>query len=138
MQHDEDNSWCASDCAKGAEEHDSSDDEDSEQIYVPNNPLEWTAEHVSAWTLWVSKNFEIFPPLEPARFPNGGEEIAKFTKADFWVCAGSKAGGDTCAKHFAHLMQRATGAEDKQLYNDVDPDRAQRESLFASFGVTEA
>uniref|UniRef100_A0AAG5D9I1 ETS domain-containing protein n=1 Tax=Anopheles atroparvus TaxID=41427 RepID=A0AAG5D9I1_ANOAO len=115
MQHDEDGSWCA------AEERDSSDEEDSEQIYVPNNPLQWTAEHVSAWTLWVSKNFDIFPPLEPARFPKSGDEIAQFTKADFWVCAGSKAGGDTLAKHFAHLMHRATGAEDKQLYSDVDP-----------------
>lgn len=95
--------------------------EDSDLIYVPTNPQEWTSEHISSWVQWISKKFKIYPSLEPARFPSGGVELAKFTKADFWVCAGSKAGGDTLANHFAHLLQNVTGIEDILLGNDIDP-----------------
>ncbi|EAT41880.1 AAEL006533-PA [Aedes aegypti] len=98
------------------------EDSDNTLIYVPTNPQEWTSEHIASWVQWISKKFQIFPSLEPARFPNGGVELAKFTKADFWVCAGSKAGGNTLAKHFAHLLQIGTGIEDKLLGNDTDPE----------------
>ncbi|XP_053661839.1 DNA-binding protein D-ETS-6-like [Anopheles marshallii] len=103
---------------------DSDDGEDGGQTYVPNNPHQWNAEHVSAWILWVSKNFDIYPPLEPARFPPTGEEIAQFTVADFWVCAGSAAGGNTLAKHFAHLIHTGTGDGNagRRLATDVDPE----------------
>ncbi|XP_052897356.1 DNA-binding protein D-ETS-6-like [Anopheles moucheti] len=103
---------------------DNDDEEDNGQTYVPNNPHQWNAEHVSAWILWVSKNFDIYPPLEPARFPPTGEEIAQFTKADFWVCAGSAAGGNTLAKHFAHLIHTGTGGgyAGTRLATDVDPE----------------
>uniref|UniRef100_A0A182QYI3 ETS domain-containing protein n=1 Tax=Anopheles farauti TaxID=69004 RepID=A0A182QYI3_9DIPT len=112
--------------AEGATERDSTTDSESddecEQIYVPNNPNEWTADHVTAWVSWVSKNFDIFPPLEPARFPALGQELVQFTKADFWVCAGSKAGGDTLAKHFAHHIRVGTGGTvDPELENAIDP-----------------
>ncbi|XP_050077938.1 DNA-binding protein D-ETS-6-like [Anopheles maculipalpis] len=101
----------------------SDEDDDSEQTYVPNNPHQWNAEHVTAWICWVSKNFHIYPPLEPARFPQTGQEIAQFTKADFWVCAGSAAGGNTLAKHFDHLIRTGTGGNDGQeLANDIDPE----------------
>ncbi|XP_065095208.1 DNA-binding protein D-ETS-6-like isoform X2 [Ochlerotatus camptorhynchus] len=107
-----------------ASDNDSSteaEESDNALIYVPTNPLEWTSDHIASWVQWVSKKFKIFPSLEPVRFPNNGVELGKFTKADFWVCAGSKAGGDTLSKHFAHLLQIGTGIEDKLLGNDVDP-----------------
>ncbi|XP_053692519.1 LOW QUALITY PROTEIN: DNA-binding protein D-ETS-6 [Sabethes cyaneus] len=98
------------------------EESDSGLTYVPTNPLEWTDEHISSWVQWVSKNFEIFPSLEPARFPSNGVDLAKFAKADFWVCAGSKEGGDRLSKHFAYLLQTGTGIEDNLLANDVDPE----------------
>ncbi|XP_058056546.1 DNA-binding protein D-ETS-6-like [Anopheles bellator] len=122
MHHDGESSWSASEGAKTTDDRDSSDDEDSEQIYVPKDPLEWDAEHVAAWVLWVSKNFDIYPPIEPARFPKSGQEISQFTKADFWVCAGSKAGGDTLAKHFSHLLHVGTGVENRQLGSSEEPE----------------
>ncbi|XP_055539139.1 DNA-binding protein D-ETS-6-like isoform X1 [Wyeomyia smithii] len=123
--HDEENT--RETIATGSDKHDSSSDAGEEEsdnalIYVPTNPLEWTGEHVSSWVRWVSKKFNIFPNLEPVRFPNNGTDLVRFTKADFWVCAGSKAGGDTLAKHFAHLLQSGTGIEDKLLGNNVDPE----------------
>ena len=62
-----------------------------------------------------------------ARFPQAGSELAPFTKADFWVCAGSAAGGNTLAKHFAHLVRHAgrnkgSGSGGQQeLESDIDP-----------------
>ncbi|XP_001844046.2 DNA-binding protein D-ETS-6 [Culex quinquefasciatus] len=98
-------------------------DGDSALIYVPTNPLEWTTEHIQSWVRWLSKKFQIFPPLEPVRFPTSGADLAKFTKADFWVCAGSKAGGNALARHYAHLRQIGSGGvEDSTLANDVDPE----------------
>ncbi|XP_049536981.1 DNA-binding protein D-ETS-6-like [Anopheles darlingi] len=136
MHHDEVCSWkSASEVAQEEQRRDSSDsdrvndeqeeeDEEAEsaQIYVPNDPREWNAEHVSTWLLWVSKNFHIFPPIEPARFPDSGQEIARFSKADFWVCAGSKAGGSALARHFAHLLHTGTGIEDRQLSSNTEPE----------------
>ncbi|XP_050081788.1 DNA-binding protein D-ETS-6-like [Anopheles aquasalis] len=104
------------------EEDEEDEQADSAQIYVPKDPREWTAEHVSTWLLWVSKNFHIFPPIEPARFPDTGHEIARFSKADFWVCAGSKAGGSALARHFAHLLHTGTGIEDRQLSSNTEPE----------------
>uniref|UniRef100_A0A182FWX7 Uncharacterized protein n=2 Tax=Anopheles albimanus TaxID=7167 RepID=A0A182FWX7_ANOAL len=140
MHHDEVCSWkSASEVAPEEQRRDSSDSDrvhdgekeetveeedeeaDSAQIYVPKDPREWTAEHVSTWLLWVSKNFHIFPPIEPARFPDTGQEIARFSKADFWVCAGSKAGGSALARHFAHLLHTGTGIEDRQLLSNTEP-----------------
>ncbi|XP_053675337.1 DNA-binding protein D-ETS-6-like [Anopheles nili] len=119
MQQDETDLY-----AKGAYKGDSPDsDEDSEQIYVPNDPHQWQSEHVIAWISWVSNKFDIFPPLEPARFPQTGQEIAQFSKADFWVCAGSKIGGNTLSKHFAHLIQRSNRCVDSHaLETDIDPE----------------
>ncbi|XP_035796105.1 DNA-binding protein D-ETS-6-like [Anopheles albimanus] len=141
MHHDEVCSWkSASEVAPEEQRRDSSDSDrvhdgekeetveeedeeaDSAQIYVPKDPREWTAEHVSTWLLWVSKNFHIFPPIEPARFPDTGQEIARFSKADFWVCAGSKAGGSALARHFAHLLHTGTGIEDRQLLSNTEPE----------------
>ncbi|XP_040170294.1 DNA-binding protein D-ETS-6-like isoform X1 [Anopheles arabiensis] len=107
---------------------DSDGEEACEQTYLPNDPHQWNAEHVSTWISWVSKKFDIFPPLEPARFPQAGSELAPFTKADFWVCAGSAAGGNTLAKHFAHLVRHAgrnkgSGSDGQQeLESDIDPE----------------
>ncbi|XP_055643401.1 DNA-binding protein D-ETS-6 [Toxorhynchites rutilus septentrionalis] len=95
---------------------------DNSPIYLPTNPLEWTSEDIGSWVQWVSEKFNIFPNLEPGRFPSNGVELAKFSKADFWVCAGSKAGGDTLSKHFAHRLQIGTGIEDISLANDTDPE----------------
>uniref|UniRef100_A0A182PA78 ETS domain-containing protein n=1 Tax=Anopheles epiroticus TaxID=199890 RepID=A0A182PA78_9DIPT len=101
-----------------------SDGEDSELVYLPNDPHEWDAELVSAWISWVSKNFDIFPPLEPARFPSSGTELAQFSKADFWVCAGSAAGGNTLAKHFAYLIRHGTegSSVSPELDSDIEPE----------------
>lgn len=99
-----------------------SEDSDSALVYVPTNPLEWTTEHIHSWISWLSKKYEIFPPLEPVRFPTSGTDLAKFTKADFWVCAGSKAGGDILARFYAHHGQIGSGIEDSTLANDVDPE----------------
>lgn len=101
-----------------------SEDSDSALVYVPTNPLEWTTEHIHSWINWLSKKYEIFPPLEPVRFPTSGTDLAKFTKADFWVCAGSKAGGDILARFYAHHRQIGSGGgiEDSTLANDVDPE----------------
>lgn len=105
-----------------SEESEESDEGDSALIYVPTNPLEWSTDHIQSWIKWLSKKFEIYPPLEPVRFPGSGADLAKFTKADFWVCAGSKAGGDALAKHFAHLRQIGGGVEDSTLASNVDPE----------------
>lgn len=102
-------------------DNESSTETEDSDIYVPNNPQDWKSEHISSWVQWISKKFNIYPDLVPARFPSGGIELANFTKADFWVCAGSKAGGDALAKHFAYHLQLGTGIEDKLLSNDTDP-----------------
>lgn len=43
------------------------------------------------------------------------------SRADFWVCAGSKTGGNVLAKHIAHLIYSCTGQSRKSLLSDDDP-----------------
>ena len=108
--------------AKRNSDHSSSETESEDPLeFVPLNPSEWDENHIRTWIVWVSKKFNIFPSLEPGRFPKAGSDLCKFTKADFWVCAGSKIGGDTLSKHFAYLGQTGTGLQDRSLENDSDP-----------------
>jgi Sterile alpha motif (SAM)/Pointed domain len=90
-------------------------------FYCISDPKEWNTDHIEKWLIWASKKFKIHPPIEPCRFPDTGAELIEMTKADFWVCAGSKAGGNVVAKHFAYLLYSVTGNEQPSLIDDKDP-----------------
>jgi ETS-type family, other len=51
------------------------------------------------------------------------------TKADFWVCAGSKEGGNIVAKHFAYLLYSVTGNEQKALLDEKDPGECREDGV---------
>ncbi len=96
----------------------SSSDDD---IRLPTDPTEWTSDNIKTWITWVTKEFKLQPPPDHSRFPSDGKELVEFTRADFWVCAGSKLGGNTLAKHLAYLQHTATGRCTSPLNNDNDP-----------------
>lgn len=94
---------------------------DDEEIHLPTDPIEWNADNIKAWISWVTKEFKLEPTPDFNRFPSTGRELIECKRADFWVCAGSKLGGNTLAKHLAHLQYTATGRCTSPLNNDNDP-----------------
>src|ERR1700744_4881373 len=97
------------------------DNSNEEEIHLPTDPTEWNLENIKTWIAWVTKEFNLQPPPDFNRFPSNGQELVEFTRADFWVCAGSKYGGNTLAKHLAYLQHTATGRCTSPLNNDNDP-----------------
>lgn len=108
---------------KSSENSGAEDSEDEDTIFVPRDPYEWTQENIASWIVWLSKKFKIYPKLEPGRFPQDALELTKFTKACFWVCAGSNVGGNVVAKHYGYLLKNAaTGTTpDESLLSEADP-----------------
>lgn len=94
---------------------------DDEEIHLPTDPTEWNSDNIKAWISWVTKEFKLEPAPDSKRFPSNGTELVEFTRADFWVCAGSRLGGNTLAKHLAYLQYTATGRCTSPLNNDNDP-----------------
>lgn len=97
--------------------------ESSDIIFLPGDPREWEPEHIEQWLNWATKQFKIDPALQKEKFPETGAEICKMTKADFWVCAGTKYGAEKLAKYLAHSLYKVTGTEDKELLSDEDPSK---------------
>lgn len=73
------------------------------------------------WLKWITREFTIVPEPYAERFPETGRELCEMSRADFWVCAGSKTGGNVLAKHIAHLIYSCTGQSRKSLLSDDDP-----------------
>ncbi|XP_070494974.1 DNA-binding protein D-ETS-6-like [Chironomus tepperi] len=97
-------------------------DNDDEVIYVPNNPKTWDEKDIQKWTEWASKNFDIKPPLDASRFPKTGDELAKFSKADFYIVCGSFEGGKLVVEHYKYMMGIVSEKFDETLLGDEDPD----------------
>lgn len=98
------------------ENNDDNNDDD-----VPTDPSVWNDTHIRSWLKWISKKFSIEPPLSSLRFPKHGNELVKLSKAEFWVCAGSKEAGNILAKYIAHIVQNATGVNMDSLLDENDP-----------------
>ncbi|TMW50871.1 hypothetical protein DOY81_004058 [Sarcophaga bullata] len=90
-------------------------------VEVPLDPRVWKAEHIAGWVKWMTKQFNIVPEPDVARFPNTGAELCSLSRAEFWVCAGSREGGKLFAKHFALTLHSATGRETSPMLNDNEP-----------------
>lgn len=104
-----------------AAETETLENEDDAMNLVPTDPSVWDAEHLKSWLKWMTKTFNIEPPLATIRFPKTGDELVKLYKADFWVCAGSKEAGNTLAKYIAHTVHNATGISLDHLLDESDP-----------------
>lgn len=105
-------------CSDNDEE--SNNEETDELIYVPN-PIKWDEKDIVTWLNWLTKKFKCDPKLEASRFPSDSQELLKFSKADFWVCAGSGENGNYAAKHYGYLLRNATGNADPSLFTDTEP-----------------
>ncbi|XP_065356518.1 DNA-binding protein D-ETS-6-like [Calliphora vicina] len=90
-------------------------------VEVPLDPRVWKAEHIAGWVKWMTKQFKIEPEPDIARFPTTGTELCTLSRAEFWVCAGSREGGILFAKHFALTLHSATGRETSPMLNDNEP-----------------
>ena len=85
------------------------------------DPKEWDAANIKSWLTWMTKKFQLNPAPVLSRFPESGEALIKYSRADFWVCAGTKEGGNILAKYIAHLIHSSTGRSTSPLLNDNDP-----------------
>ncbi|XP_067622718.1 DNA-binding protein D-ETS-6-like isoform X2 [Eurosta solidaginis] len=88
---------------------------------VPIDPHAWNVDHIQSWVKWLTKHFKIDPEPDISRFPNNGSELCTLSRADFWVCAGSRQGGIVLAKHFALTLYNATGRETSPMMNENEP-----------------
>lgn len=97
------------------------DAEDEGDPLLPADPRVWDSGHIRSWINWITRKFNIDPKPDLARFPTNGNDLCALSKADFWVCAGSKEAGIIVSKHFAHTLYYATGRETSPILNDDDP-----------------
>uniref|UniRef100_A0A1A9WKY6 ETS domain-containing protein n=1 Tax=Glossina brevipalpis TaxID=37001 RepID=A0A1A9WKY6_9MUSC len=88
---------------------------------VPVDPRVWNSDHIASWVTWMSKQFNLKPEPDILRFPTSGAELCKMTRAEFWVCAGSREGGIAFAKHLAFTLHSITGRESSPMLNDNEP-----------------
>ena len=105
----------------GKTEHESSPEVDDEIIFVPNNPKMWTEKHIKTWIEWASRKFRVNPPLDVSRFPKNAEELATFSKADFYIVCGSFEGGRMISQHYKYMMQSSNQKFDETLLTVCDP-----------------
>ncbi|XP_017858491.1 PREDICTED: DNA-binding protein D-ETS-6 isoform X1 [Drosophila arizonae] len=90
-------------------------------VLVPVDPHAWTTEDIASWVKWLTRKFKIEPEPDITRFPKDGKELCQLSRADFWVCAGSRRGGILLAKHFAFSLYHATGRETSPMLNENEP-----------------
>ncbi|XP_055371256.1 DNA-binding protein D-ETS-6-like [Condylostylus longicornis] len=107
--------------SSNSNKNDSNDSNDITQIWLPVNPQVWTEENIQSWINWATKEFKLEIEPDISRFPKNGKELCEMTKADFWVCAGSRLGGIQLAKHLAWRLHYATGRETSPILNDDEP-----------------
>ncbi|SPP79726.1 DNA-binding protein D-ETS-6 isoform X1 [Drosophila guanche] len=90
-------------------------------VEVPVDPHAWSTEDIASWVKWLTRKFKIDPEPDIGRFPKNGQELCDLSRADFWVCAGSRRGGTLLAKHFALSLYHATGRETSPMLNESEP-----------------
>lgn len=90
-------------------------------MFQISDPSEWDAANIKTWLNWSTRKFSLKPAPTRCRFPNNGKELVKLTKAEFWVCAGTKEGGNTLAKYIAWKVYDATGQQLTSLQSNDDP-----------------
>lgn len=105
----------------GKSKRDSSPEVDEKIIFIPNNPKTWTEKHIETWIKWASKKFRLTTPLDVSRFPKSAEELAAFSKADFYIVCGSFEGGKMISQHYKYMMQNSNQTFDETLLSDCDP-----------------
>lgn len=105
----------------GKTERESSPDVDDEIIFVPNNPKTWSEKNIETWIKWATKKFNLSPSMDASRIPKSAEELAKFTKAEFYIACGSFEGGKSLSQHYKYMIQNAHEQCDETLLTDGDP-----------------
>ncbi|XP_017075407.2 DNA-binding protein D-ETS-6 isoform X1 [Drosophila eugracilis] len=90
-------------------------------VEVPVDPHAWTTADIACWVKWATQKFKLDPEPDVDRFPKDAQELCELTRADFWVCAGSRRGGMLLSKHFALSLYHATGRETSPMLNDNEP-----------------
>ncbi|XP_060655608.1 DNA-binding protein D-ETS-6 isoform X2 [Drosophila nasuta] len=109
---------------KSNEEQDQEEEEENNGPGTPVLPVDphvWTTEDIASWVKWLTRKVKIDPEPDITRFPKDGNELCQLSRADFWVCAGSRRGGILLAKHFALSLYRATGRETSPMLNENEP-----------------
>jgi Sterile alpha motif (SAM)/Pointed domain len=121
------------DCEKNDDDVESSSNvADEEIIYVPDNPTMWSEKDIEKWIKWATNAFNISPPLDATRFCKSGLELAKFSKADFYIMSGSFENGKKVADHFKYLMDNVSEKVDASLLNDEVPGKLVNFFYFTS------
>lgn len=105
----------------GKPRRESSPEADDEIIFVPNNPKTWSDKNIETWVNWVSKKFQLNPALDVSRFPKTAEELATYSKADFYIVCGSFEGGKMISQHYKYMMSNAQEKFHETLQTVGDP-----------------
>lgn len=87
------------------------------------DPSEWNTANIKTWLNWMTKKFDIKPTPTRSRFPTSGKELVELSKAEFWVCAGSKIGGNILSRYIAWKVHDATGRWMVSLQSTEDPSK---------------
>lgn len=119
VNDDDDSVMCVSNESSKCQDADVSDD----VMYVPADPRTWNEKDVQNWIRFLSKNFEFKVPLDGSRFPKTGAELATFSKADFYIIAGSFEGGKIVADHFKYYMENVTTDVHETLKSAEEPSK---------------
>lgn len=90
-------------------------------ILSKTDPSDWDSTKIRTWLKWSTEQFKLDPKPMFERFPKTGTELINMGQADFWVCAGSRRGGQVLARFILDWNHKACGRWLEHLHAEIDP-----------------
>ncbi|XP_060872438.1 DNA-binding protein D-ETS-6-like [Metopolophium dirhodum] len=78
-------------------------------VVLPNDPLDWTNDHIAAWLKWCGKHLELWPIPKSDDFPNTGYNLCSLDRAEFDRRSRNRRSGRLLLLHLSLLRQPVTG-----------------------------
>lgn len=87
------------------------------------DPTDWDTIKIRTWLNWSIEKFSLDPKPVFDRFPKTGAELVALSRAEFWVCAGSKRSGNILARFIVDWTHKACGRWLQNLRSEIDPSK---------------
>ncbi|CAI6362901.1 unnamed protein product [Macrosiphum euphorbiae] len=78
-------------------------------VVLPNDPLDWTNDHIAAWLKWCGKHLELWPIPKSDDFPTTGYNLCSLDRAEFDRRSRNRRSGRLLLLHLSLLRQPVTG-----------------------------
>ncbi|XP_050536079.1 transcriptional regulator ERG homolog [Daktulosphaira vitifoliae] len=102
---------------------DTSDGRNStDNVVLPNDPIDWTKDHVAAWLKWCANQLELWPLPRPEDFPDSGRGLCSLNRSEFDCRSRNRRSGRLLLLHLSLLRQPVTGTPPSPSLTTPDED----------------